>query len=389
MTVRDREVLEVLRDEPELLAIADAVGATGPRRRRRLAPALAAAAAVAALVLLLVSPWSESGGPSLAGRALAAIGHRPILHSVVRYQLPGQRVELSTGRSEPIVRTAEMWADEQKGLLLVESRADGGALSRRTARLAPDPGSPFGLAALYRQGLEDGKLRKTAEGVVHGRNVIWVASPVIRGIRLEAALDRETYDPVVMRYVRAGEVQMQMDVLEMDTVAEGSVRFGKPDENGGASGGSTSVGPIEPPPRADDVKSAQRALAHPVLWLGRAYRGLPLSSLTVESTMTESKSGSAQAEIVHLQYGNRELLPDVSVEEMNLRKERDYLTVLGDVIPPAGYLDLEGASTATVGNQEVPLWRGALRRDGLYITIEARSREQVLDVARALRPAAQ
>ena len=35
MTVRDIETLEVLRDEPELLAIADAVAATQTRRRQR------------------------------------------------------------------------------------------------------------------------------------------------------------------------------------------------------------------------------------------------------------------------------------------------------------------------------------------------------------------
>ena len=121
---------------------------------------LAAAAVVAALVLLLVAPWSESGGPGLTGRALAAIGNGPILHAVVRYQLPGQRVELPTGKTRPIIRTADMWADEQRGLLLVVGRADGHVISRRTVRQALDPFLPFGLAALYRQGLEDGKLRR-------------------------------------------------------------------------------------------------------------------------------------------------------------------------------------------------------------------------------------
>ena len=55
MTIRDREVLEELRDEAELLAIADAVVETQRLRRRMPVGALTAVAAVAgALFLLLV-----------------------------------------------------------------------------------------------------------------------------------------------------------------------------------------------------------------------------------------------------------------------------------------------------------------------------------------------
>ena len=153
MTVRDPEVLDVLGDEPELLAIADAVASTAERpRRRRVAPVVGAAAcAVAALVLLVVDPWGD-GGPSLAGRALAAIGDGPIVHAVVRYQLPGQRIELATGKAQPIVRTAQVWADEQKGLVLVVVRADGEVVRRVTTRIAsiaPDLFYPLGLAARW------------------------------------------------------------------------------------------------------------------------------------------------------------------------------------------------------------------------------------------------
>jgi hypothetical protein len=65
MTIRDREVLEELRDDPELLALADALVET-QRIRRRFRPwgAVTVVALVAALLLLLlVAPWGCSPGP--------------------------------------------------------------------------------------------------------------------------------------------------------------------------------------------------------------------------------------------------------------------------------------------------------------------------------------
>jgi uncharacterized membrane protein YjjP (DUF1212 family) len=59
MTIRDQELLEELRDDPELLALADALVET-QRIRQRFGPwrAVAVVALVAALfLLLLASPW--------------------------------------------------------------------------------------------------------------------------------------------------------------------------------------------------------------------------------------------------------------------------------------------------------------------------------------------
>ena len=54
MTIRDREVLEELRDDPELLAIADALVETQRLRRRVRVGALTAVAVAAAVLFLLV-----------------------------------------------------------------------------------------------------------------------------------------------------------------------------------------------------------------------------------------------------------------------------------------------------------------------------------------------
>jgi hypothetical protein len=54
MTIRDREVLEELRDDPQLLALADAVVETQRLRRRRIPLGLLTAVAVAAAILLVL-----------------------------------------------------------------------------------------------------------------------------------------------------------------------------------------------------------------------------------------------------------------------------------------------------------------------------------------------
>ena len=85
--IRDKEVLELLREEPELLAVADAVGATqrAGRRQGRRAPRRAIAlAGLGFAVLVLVFTLGRGGGLSVVDRALAAVGEGPVLHAIVR-----------------------------------------------------------------------------------------------------------------------------------------------------------------------------------------------------------------------------------------------------------------------------------------------------------------
>ena len=93
MTVRDREVLELLREEPELLAIADAVAET-ERPSSLLGPvrwlAAVALAAVALFALVLAAPWDRGGGGGVLDRALAAINKQgPVTHLTTRLDVPG------------------------------------------------------------------------------------------------------------------------------------------------------------------------------------------------------------------------------------------------------------------------------------------------------------
>jgi hypothetical protein len=140
------------------------------------------------------------------------------------------------------------------------------------------------------------------------------------------------------------------------------------------------------PPSATEIAAARQALGASPLWLGPSRDGEPLKMLGVSTTESSSGGRSASARLVHLEYGQGTLPPFI-LDELSIRNERDFIQVERDVVPPPGFVDLEGPSTTETDAGSQERWTGTLQRDGLYITIEAGSRAAVLDAARALRPA--
>jgi hypothetical protein len=199
MTIRDREVLEELRDDPELLAIADAVVET--QRLRRLKPvgllAGIAVAAAALFVLVLASPWDRGNTKApVLDRALAAIETTgPVVH--MTFQL-----EAARDRFSPVV--TESYYDKEQKLVRIISRSDGKLLGDYTTHASEDEFVTFpGLldgADYYREALSSGKARVVGTGTWRGRPVRWVrlvggGGPGV----LEIGIDQESYRPVVFR----------------------------------------------------------------------------------------------------------------------------------------------------------------------------------------------
>src|SRR5689334_14850891 len=112
--LHDRELLELLADDPALLAIADAIAATGARSQRRRPPRrllLAVVALVVAASVALIAPWSTSRG-GVVQKALAAVSSNSVLHVVLVSPLAGEStVNLKTGTSKPAVLRVEQWFD--------------------------------------------------------------------------------------------------------------------------------------------------------------------------------------------------------------------------------------------------------------------------------------
>jgi hypothetical protein len=227
MSIRDREVLEELRDDPELLAIADAVVETQSLRRRVPFGTLAAVAVAAAalFVLVLASPWDRGGRASVRESALAAVdGKGPVVHLTMKFRAAGKRT------FEPL--TIESYYDQKRGLLRVISRSEGNTVSDYTTLGAEDEFSLFpGLlegAAYYRRALASGRAKVTGEGLWEGRSVYWVQLEKGGGPGpIRVGIDRENYRPVVFRIVKrdGSPTGHEIAVLGFDYVSAEQAAF--------------------------------------------------------------------------------------------------------------------------------------------------------------------
>ena len=224
MSVRDREVLELLRDEPELLAIADGVAETeAPRHLRPIRALLAVATvAVALFALVLASPWDRGGGDgSVLGRALAAIpAGGPVVHLTARLDSPG---------AESI--TSESYYEPSRHLLRVVTRDEGQVVSDFTTRATEDEFTTFpgflDQAAFYRTALRQGRAKEVGEGTWRGRPVYWVQLEKGGGLQLRIGLDRSSYRPIVFRGVNPNGTPagFQLAVLGLDYVSPDAAAF--------------------------------------------------------------------------------------------------------------------------------------------------------------------
>jgi hypothetical protein len=230
MSVRDREVLDLLRDEPELLAIADAVADT-QNTPRRLRPfrALGAVplAAVAIFMLVLASPWDRGGGGrgSVLDRALAAINSTgAVTHMTMRVDVT------RGGKTSPSI-VMESFYDRRAGLVRVVSRSEGKVLGDYTTAAAEDEFSFFpGLlegAAFYKEALANGDARIVGRGQWHGQPVYWVDLTKGGGLILRVGIDRDSYRPVVFRALNPnGSFSgFQVGVLGFDYVSNAQAHF--------------------------------------------------------------------------------------------------------------------------------------------------------------------
>ena len=269
-----REVLEVLRDDPELVRLAERVAAladepSAARRRRRplLVPGIAAAAVAAVGVAIGLVFATAGHGPSLSDRALAAIGRKPVLHAVVVRSVEDDRtVDLSTGRQVSARLSVESWFDEQSRRLHVVERRNGAviadALGTREA-LAKKPGWRLDPALTlfltgYREALRRGLVRDLGSAVIDGRPVRWL------GLRSgeRVAVDAGSFLPVVIQQ-REGT---RWSIARIESIRFSSADFKAPRRQPPApSGGGVLSQQRSSPSEAATAARHTGALARPCL----------------------------------------------------------------------------------------------------------------------------
>lgn len=424
----DLELVGLLRDDPELLALADALVETVRRPRRttaRLRRTGAAAVALAALAvvlgLLAVSPWS--GAPTLAERALAAVGDAPVLHVAV--EQPGEPLhDLRTGEEVPRTLRTEIWFDEERALKRTVTTLDGEVLDElletgaggwtrsgpvytcawiaghpveaTKAGVSCDPNGDNGteprrvperpptldsalseLADGYRSALASGAAEEVGRGRVDGRSVVWLRFPTARDVE-RVAVDADTFAPVALE--REGAAA-PIPVVVAETVPRDDALFRRPEPAPAQIGGGiAAAAEMEP-------EQASRVLDEAV-WLGREWNGLSLVSVErQERIVREGPDGPGEVvPLVKLTYASA--TPDGSVDRasrVEIYEARACLIRVGWSCSPRdpGSAGLLGAPFGLDG----PISIGLLRRDGLYVSIwRGGSAPPLLEIARSLQP---
>ncbi len=385
----DHEVVELFSDEPELLALADAVGATQLRTGRipKRALALAATLAVAVLVALL-APWGERG-PDVVEQALAALGSGAVMHAVVEYSAEDAIVDLETGRSTPRVHRTEYWYDDSHSVLRAKVSTDGERVSEIVA--TPRGGvsdigrwtnGPAGavldpllteFATGYRQALEDGHAREVGRTTVEGRDAVVLEIERSKIETTTVIVDNETHRPLQFYSTYAGGRRSPtLTVVEVETLSREPSQFADPAPSPVRP--TTGMGTQGEPVTFDE---AQRALGTRPLWLGGRFVG---SSYPVversRMTVTLSDGRTLAGTVVRLRYGQIHVA-------MAREPDAEFIlgTDTGEPMPPAGSI----AITHDWGGPRY--WSGKLRSHGFWVTIVAATRKDLLDAARSLERA--
>ncbi|MGD0272808.1 MAG: hypothetical protein ABSB96_03660 [Gaiellaceae bacterium] len=365
------------------------------RFARRLVPVFALAAT--ALAIGLIAPWRH--GPSIVDRALAAIGNGPVIHAVLRMKTGFTFIDLATGKETPQLETIEIWYDGERRYEHWKGRVDNGPrfdtletptgftneLGRfpATTRLRPklDPG----LAGFvgYRSALENGTARVVGKGTVNGHDVTWIEIPVTKQWTDRVAVDNGSSLPVRIEEINrvAGPVG-GFDVLSIETLQEGDGNFTPP-----------KIGPrreVWEPGKGIPVSSSEAATALPgALWNGESASGLSLSKVfrvplttgpgTASGLAPESATG------ITLKYGK--VSPGsaessgtafIRLEETAQSPPTYWWPEQGELLP-TGTMLFTGAFTE-------PGYNGLLVKNGIYVHIDASSRDLLLAAARSLKP---
>ncbi|MGH3009880.1 MAG: hypothetical protein ACRDLM_10825 [Gaiellaceae bacterium] len=436
--------MELFAGEPELLAIADAVAATTPKRtegnltrtrHRRFArpTVLSVAIAVAAAVTVaLIAPWHRSQG-TLSDLALAALGSQPVVHVVTQTPTGAGLVDIATGNTTPVMQRDEIWYDATLGLRrdlthdgstvlddVLETPQGGytthgivydcawiaahpvaatkarvscnaSGVNGTTPHVVPrpkptlDPGLA-GFADSYRDALASGQAQQDGTGTINGQPVDWLAFDTSDGGTERVALDRTSHKPVLLE---GPHLSVRIDSIE--TIPYDPADFARP------TPAETQVPPsvtkaFDGP--SVELNASAIAVAYPnALWAGNTVAGLPLvyveqQTLTARFADNTPTQTGAGLELSYGTLGNDGHIdrtkPYVEIQEA----PSSTLATMGGFIrggfPAAGTLYAEPLSGAWSSGPVLGI--GATTINDVYVIIQTNGTgpTTLLTVARAL-----
>lgn len=416
--------------------------ADGPKSRVSLpmgvhsplrAPALVATLVAAVVAMMMIAPWQGDRG-GVVERALAAVGHGPVLHVVTEQPSPYgyyQPISLMTGQPIPVTSRKEVWFDQNRDLKKTISTVNGIVFEEvlETAEGAFTPSGPVftcawigahpiaakeagvscnsntqdgttapqiseqspkldlalaGFVDRYRSALASGQAREIGTGRLDGRHVIWLritsaASPdSILPETQEVAIDAASYAPLLVR--SPGSSNVELRVVAINTQPYAPARFTRPTvAHSPSSGRVLSSSPIE-------LAETSRVLGGQALWLGHEWQGLRLVAIKQEELTTGygPLSELNPKRSFGVVFGYARVKPDGTTDTrttISIREARQCELAYGwscTARDPSGDTMIKGP----------PAFASIFQRDGLYISISQTSvQPSPVEVAKELQPA--
>jgi hypothetical protein len=383
MSIRDPEVLEALREEPELLALADAVTETQEHRRthRRALSRAGMLVAVGVVALLAVLLWPSGGGRNpILDRALAAIGNGPILHLVVRVPVGMELVNLRTGRATVPTFVIESWSDRKFKHFHMLFRQNGKIVAELLYPQDREPGLQLGdvdpsytaLWSGFRQALDSGQAKIVGKGSAYGHGVYWLR---FKSPHNRVAVDRRTYKVVAFRFISDSGRHTDQRVLLARTEPFSGTAFKRLTSRPNPFSGETSHSSGVQVPQVGSSTPRK-----PWLQAGSIVAGLRLKEVHQTQTSTDGGNPVNGFELIYgSEFGLRH---SVVIDES---KRPDDPGEWKGV--PHGFIRVTMGEVGEDNNKSYPMWTGNLRLHGIYVTIETGlGRAALLEAARALRP---
>lgn len=375
----DDDVAELFADEPELLAVVDAIAETQrpatpvarATRLRRRPLLIAAALGVAGLTVTLVAPWKST---SIVDDALAAVSRGSLIHAQVERTTEDDiTVDLSSLQETPTRVTVEIWFDEESDRLRTRTMRNGVAIAEAAGtsgehqpRLDPVLAD---FATGYRSALVDGRAAS-----VDGENRLAVT--LASGGKATVTLDATTLRPKSFT-VGGGQSRVRWHVQVINTRAPTASDF-----------------PHIKPQRHPTAGAVLKSRAIPVgssavagtPWLGRRFGTFNLvqvwSDDLVRTYADGRRSQSAGRRLVYRSpSGNRIEVRAAAQAEPAYGFAEGRLTLSFSPVPREG----SAAVSHLAGGGGA--WVAQLRFRGSFVTVRAATKELAATAAAALRSA--
>ncbi len=335
---------------------------------------LVAVVAVTLIAVVALAVFGR-GSTSLTDRALAAIGGGPVTHTVVAEGLSDRLVNLRTGEQSPAPLRVEAWSDGRRGIVM--QRTSVGQTQKVFVPTSQQPTSAFTSFFLtdYRAQLRRRELREVGKGRIDGQDVYWVESPAgTVGGTNRIALSQHSYKPVYFVFLQGGHpvpgTAMRILAIESQpldpALFRNAVRHEVP-----------VVGPYPPANQTTDAEAAHAMNRQPIVPVDR-IGGLQRVWTSSPAWLVGSPThGSTPAGVLLFYGATRYGQPDSNAPHIAITEYTHYNPVLARPFGGSGNFPDNGTAVLRDNNL-------TLKRDGLWITIEASNPRLALAAGKAI-----